>query len=257
MNPGTEQEKTSSEFSAEFIQVLIAATGATLLLVFTFERIFNRGGFLEGYFFTPFPWITAAGQTIAEGLSQFSGNQPGFVPVGEQFAVLGNFLLMYVIAPAMFFFGWRHRRMLKEQDQKPSLSVWTLMFILGGILTFSAVIPAVPAAIAQRSVASRLHAAQAVQWNKDYMINDLNTIAWNARQYKILPKSMLGGNGSYIGFSLREEIGVTDNGTYTIEPSEKTCLVKAQSKIYSNAAITVTVNENGQLRDWRYVGEFE
>ncbi|MBI3006120.1 MAG: hypothetical protein HYY49_12000 [Ignavibacteriales bacterium] len=256
MNPKIESDVKRAEFSPEFIQVLIALTGATLLLVFVFEHVFKLHTLYERYFFTPFPWIIAAGLTIADGLSKFSGEQPAVVSQGERLAVLANFLIIYVVAPTMFFFGWRHRRLLQDQGEGRR-TLWTFILIVGGMLTFSAVIPAIPAAIAQRAVSTSLRDAQAVQGNKDLMINDLNVLAWSARQYKILPKSLGGGGGSFVGYSPTGEIASTEEGTYSVEASANVCSVNARSKKYPYATIRLIIDERGKLQKWNYGGPFE
>lgn len=254
MNPKTDSPR---EFSSEYLQLLVAITGATLLLVFGFERLFFPQRFTPDVFI-PFPWIVAAGQTIDDGLSMFSGESKTIIPMSHRIALLGDLLVVFVLGPTLLLMSWRKRGLAKEQQASSSVrGLWTLLFVVGGVISFSAVIPAIPIAIMQRMVSARLYEAQAVQTNKDYMINDLNFIALYANQHKILPKSMGGGEGSYLGFSASRELASTENGDYVVTPSPNQCAIKATSKLYPSAEISVVVNEAGNLREWTYTGPFE
>ncbi|HLF19846.1 MAG TPA: hypothetical protein VI704_03560 [Bacteroidota bacterium] len=260
MNQKTETlgHQSTAEFTPEFVQVLVMITGATLALVFIFENIFSRPEFLREVPMTPFPWVVAAGYTIGDGLSMFSGKVPVPMPMSGRIIVMISLLVTFVVGPTLFFFGWRHRRLQGEAGRTtPILSLWTLLFILGGMLTFSATIPAIPVAIMQRSVSYNLREAQAVQHNKDFIINDLNMIAWNARQYRILPKVMSGGDGSFVGYSLPNVLASTENATYEVVTSEKECAIKATSRIYPAATVSTKVKHDGRLWDWSYEGRFQ
>ncbi len=254
MNPKTDSPR---EFSSEYLQLLVAITGATLLLVFGFERLFSHQRFSPDVFI-PFPWIVAAGQTIDDGLEMFTGKLPNIMSMSHRLALLADMLVVFVLGPTLLLMSWRKMRLVKEeQATSPVRGLWTLLFVVGGVISFSAVIPAIPIAITQRSVATSLFHAQAVQTNKDYMINDLNFIALYAHQYRILPKSYGGGEGSFAGFTPTRGLVSTENGDYIVSPSANQCLIKATSKLYPSAGISVLVNEAGQLRDWSYIGPFE
>ena len=254
MNPKTDSPR---EFSSEYLQLLVAITGATLLLVFGFERIFSPQRFTPDVFI-PFPWIVAAGQTIDDGLEMFSGELPNIMSMSHRLALLADTLVVFVLGPTLLLMSWRKRRLVKEQVERASTrGLWTLLFVVGGVISFSAVIPAIPIAILQRSVTASLYQAQAVQTNKDYMINDLNSFALYAHQHRILPKSYGGGEGSFTGFTPSRELASTENGDYIVSTSANQCVIKATSKLYPAAGISVLVNEAGQLRDWSYIGPFE
>jgi hypothetical protein len=180
------------------------------------------------------------------------------MPASGRLALLADMLVVFVLGPTLLLMSWRKRTLAKEHMAKsPTLSLWTLLFVVGGVISFGVMIPAIPIAIIQRSVATSLFHAQAVQTNKDFMINDLNFIALYAHQHRILPKSMGGGEGSYLGFSASRELVSTENGDYVVTPSPEQCAIKATSKLYPSAAISVVVNEAGNLREWTYTGPFE
>jgi hypothetical protein len=199
-SPNTQQ---TSEFSSDFIRVLVALTGATLLLVFAFEhRAFTtpERPLVRTYIY---PWVVAGGHTIANGLSEFSGKTPSLINLTERLAALLGLLFGFVIGPTLFFFGWYNRRKDRESGSKGSvLKGSAVISVIGGILTFAVAIPSIPIAFIQKSVSESIHSAQAVQGNKDQMINDLNKIAYNAKQFRILPKSLDGGNGAFLGYTL-------------------------------------------------------
>lgn len=257
MNPKTDSTQTASEFSSGYLQLLVAISGATLVLVFGFERLFSRDVFTPNYFI-PFPWIIAAGRTIADGLSAFSGEPPAIMPASYHLALLADMLVVFVLGPTLFFLSWRKRRMERELAVKSAtFGLWTLLFVVGGVITFGAALPAIPIAIFQRMVSRSLYQAQAVQSNKDFMINEINVIAWNAHQHKILPKSVGGGEGAFSGYSVPKELGSTEDGEYDVTASPNQCTIKATSKKYPSAEITVILNEAGRLQEWSYKGLFE
>jgi hypothetical protein len=260
MNQKTEhsREQEAPEFKPEFIQMLVILTCTTLVLVFAFEHVFSYRIFARYVGMTPFPWVIAAGNTIADGLTMFSGKTPIPIPMSDRLFILLSVLTVYVIGPTLFFFAWRHRKLEKEAgEQTRTLGMWTLLFVIGGILCFTAAMPSVPIAFIQRSVSHSLHSAQAVQGNRDAIINDLNTIAWKVRQHRILPTSLNGGGGSFVGFSMSSEIAATENGRYTLVTTDSMCTVRATSTKYPTAAVVVTVDKQGRLGNWRYEGPFE
>ncbi len=255
--PNTAQ---ASEFTPDFIRVLVALTGATLLMVFVFEhRMFTtpEQPFLRMYFY---PWVVAGGQTIANGLSEFSGKSPSPIVFTERLAALLGLLFGFVIGPTLFLFGWRNRRIDKESGSKVStLKGSALISILGGILTFAVAIPALPGAYLQVSVSRSLHRAQALQENKDHMINDLNLIAYSAKQFRILPKSLDGGDGSFLGYVVPPTLASTDDGTYVLNCTADAITMKAASKKYADCSISVRINKDGSFEQgtWEYSGSFQ
>lgn len=256
-SPNTQQ---TSEFSPDFIRVLVALTVATLLLVFAFEhRMFTtpQGPMVRMYLY---PWVVAGGHTIAIGLSEFSGKSPSSIILTERLAALLGLLFGFVIGPTLFFFGWYNRR--KDRESGPKASVLkgsAVISIIGGILTFAVAIPSIPGAYLQVRVSQSLHRAQAIQDNKDQMINDLNMIAYNARQFRILPKSLDGGNGSFLGYTLSRPLAGTEEGSYEVFCAADDITVKASSKKHADCRISVHINKEGRFEQatWEYSGNFQ
>ncbi len=259
-SPYSRNDQGESEFSPDFIRLLVALTVATLVVVFAFEhRVLTSPGsqFVRVYLY---PWVVAGGHTISNGLSEFSGKSPSELGLVERAAVLLGLLFGFVIGPTLFLFGWRNRRQERETGSKTSaLKGSAVISVLGAILTFAVAIPSIPVAYIQVQVSNSLHHAQALQDNKDQMINDLNMIAYNARQFRILPKNLEGGAGSYIGYIPPSALANTENGTYTVTCTADEITANAFSNKYSDCHIGVKVDKAGAFvpSTWVYTGEFE
>ena len=244
-SPNAQQEQ---EFSPDFIRVLIALTGATLLLVFLFEYkilILSDHPSIRIYLY---PWVVAGGQTIANGLAEFSGKTPTVLAFHVRLAALLGMLFGFVFGPTLFFFGWYNRRKDRASGtSNPTLKGSAVISVVGGMLTFAMAIPSIPTALIQHNVSSYLRSAQAIQENKDQLISDLNMIAVNARQYRILPRNFNGGEGSFLGYSIPQKLGATEVGTYTATITADDIMLNANSKKYSDCKISVHVNKEGQF----------
>jgi len=57
--------------------------------------------------------------------------------------------------------------------------------------------------------------------NKDAIINDLNNLAAHSYQYRIRPKEMGGGAGSYLGFKIAEKLKKNGNAEFEAEVIDK------------------------------------
>ena len=270
MNQTTEQPTTHRgsrrEFSQGFILSLVALTGATLIMVFLFERGVWGNIYVQEYsFWSParfgsllFPWMVAAANTINNGLEEFSGRTPDVVAFGSRIAILTGLLISGVIGPTLFFLGWRERvKQAIAGGQQKMWRVSTLVFVFGGMVTFLVAITSVPVSIARAITERSMKEAQAIASNKDMIINDLNFLADNARQYRILPKAMGGGSGSYDGFVLSADLASTPHATYSLASVEATRIkLLARSALYSDCTVSVEVDANGSLWGWTYAGDF-
>lgn len=256
MNQKTERPQ---EFSRDFVTFLTALTVATLLFLLFSEKFLYASGATRNIRMTMFPWVIAGGQTIAEGLNDFTGTLTEFPSRVHLLSVLGSLLVGLVLGPTLFFFAWRSRK-IEEPSGGPFriLRASTIMFILGGIIMVSVVMPSLPSSIIQLVVSNNLRKAQAVQSTKDYMINDLNTIAFGAVQYHHLPKAIGGGDGSYAGFVLPGDLKKSANAAYELVSTAKDEIVlKGTSADHPSSSIAVHVDAGGTLGDWQYTGAFE
>jgi hypothetical protein len=259
---GTESPNVQNEreFSPDFIRVLIALTGATLLLVFVFEYKFELPFDSQPMHVYFYPWVIAAGHTIANGLAEFAGRTPVIISVPVRLAELLGLLFGFVIGPTLFFFGWYYRRKDRASGTAlPMLKGSTVISIVGGMLTFAMAIPSIPIAFTQHEVSTSLRSNQAVQENKDQLIGDLNMIALNARQYRILPRNIDGGEGSFLGYGIPQSLAATGAGTYTAVVTADDITLTANSKLYSDCKISVHVDKNERYicSGWSYEGQFQ
>jgi hypothetical protein len=248
----------SSEFSPDFIRVLVALAGATLLLVFVYEHGIVRSpqGLGDRMYF--YPWVVAAGKTIGNGLNEFCGQSPTLFDFAERMAALLGLLFGFMIGPTLFFFGWYNRRKDRESSSMGSvLKGSAVISVVGGILTFAVALPSIPMAIIQHQVSMSIRNAQSIQTDKDQMVKDINDIAYNARQFRILPKRLDGGNGSYLGYSLPQQLAGTERGIYKVSCDVDDIIVKSVSKKYPECGIVVHIDRTGHIARWEYSGDFQ
>jgi len=57
---------------------------------------------------------------------------------------------------------------------------------------------------------------KAVQFNRDAVIKDLNTLALDAQAYFKKSKKQGGGDNSFMGYTLPQKLKSTDNGTFRV-----------------------------------------
>ena len=267
MNQKTDSDKGGrepSEFSREFIYLLVSITVTILIFTFLFRnypieqhafRVPGVGSTFEMYLG---PWTQAGAITIDRGLAEFSGRAVGLVTSQQQVAILIRLSILLILGPTLFFLGWRKR--IIDQESEILKSTWrgsTILSVFGGILMFSIAIPAVPLAIIQHEVENNVKQAQAIAENKDGMIGDIGTIANDAYQFIILPKSLNGGNGSYGNYVLPLRLRETANARYEMKLLDPHKLqIQAQSIPYSTCRITTRIDSLGQTGMWEYEGEF-
>jgi hypothetical protein len=120
-----------------------------------------------------------------------------------------------------------------------------LLIILGVIIVGIAI-----------SVGLSLFAAQSIQSNKDAMINDMNNLAANAYQFRIRPRSMGGGSGSYASYNIPQRLRSNENGSYVPTPTANEITIVGTSVQNATNTITAVVGSNGKLGSWTYGGDF-
>lgn len=109
----------------------------------------------------------------------------------------------------------------------------------------------------QPLVFSSLKEAQAIQENRDFMIQDLNRIAWDIFRYQVELKNKKEKKDKTIeGYILPPELASTDNARYSVSVTQGKLEILARSMRYPNASITVVVDKKGKMSDWKYEGEF-
>jgi hypothetical protein len=269
MNQTTEQPslpRPQREFSQDFVLWLVALTVATLVIVFAVERlnIFPGGLFYlnasDRIGFLIFPWIQAGFHTIANGLDMFSSGHIEALPgLPARVGLLVSVLLVLVFGPTLLFFGWKQRA--EDRLSGTPLPTWrgsTITFVVGVIITASMAIPVIPGSIMQRVATHRLQEAQAVQENKDQIINEIDAVVIDAHEYRVLPKELQGGGGSYLGYKLAEKLANTPNATYTVTVTDNAVTIVATSRPYPGAKVTVqAVSSVLYPKEWSFTGLFE
>jgi hypothetical protein len=204
-----------------------------------------------------FPWMIGGKQTIENGLRAFSGKPPEPPPIDDQARALGSLLIGMVLCPTVFFLEWRRRRLAKASIlQRTTLRMSGGFYGLCGLVTVLVTVAVGPIAYFGERSRTNLYHAQAVQGNRDLMIRELNTLAIDAAQYYILPKSLGGGGWTYEGYSIREKLAQSENAWYKVSGGRSVITFRATSAKYPSCTIEVNVDSLGQMRPWTYGGEF-
>ncbi len=123
-----------------------------------------------------------------------------------------------------------------------------LLIILGVIIVGIAI-----------AVGLSIFGAQAVQSNKDAIINDLNNIAAQAYQYRVRPKTMTGGAGTYIGFAIPSKLASNENAVYTSVATADRVTFTAVSVSNTVNTVIATIDDKGNFIQtaWQYTGDFQ
>lgn len=258
-DPGTEGTRQGSEFTPDFVRLLVALTITTLILVFVFEHTLLRERTYGPHLYL-FPWVVAGGHTISNGLAEFSGHVPGLCTVAERMAILLSAIIGFIVGPTLFFFGWYYRRKERAAEGKNQVLQGSgIIFTIGAILTLSVAIPSIPIAFIRVEVERSIRNAQAVQSEKDFMINELNTLRISAIQHRVLPHEYGGGFGSYAGYVIPQERVETKVGKYSVVASEGSVTFLAISVKYPSATIRCSIDGKGEFipGQWKYSGKFQ
>ncbi len=256
--------ENAPELSTAYLGSLIIASLIVLLLVFgggllTIDPLSMLHIRSVGPIPVLAPWVGVGGVTIANGLSEFCGE--ALTPVDNAFRIAGliGILILGVFVPTLtlFLMGKREGAAVSA----PVRAIYLVAAIMAG--TFAVFV--IPMGIVSARVTASLKSAQAVQENKDHMINDLNMIAWKIREFRILPKTLGGGGGSVSGYVMPSDIAKTADGTYayalaasdTKGPTGTAIVtIHAVSVLYPDAAIDVMLDQGGHLMNWTYKGPF-
>jgi hypothetical protein len=207
---------------------------------------------------TIFPWMIGGKQTIANGLRAFSGKPPEPPPAGDRARALVPILIGMVLCPTVFFLEWRRRRLSKKaQSERPPLKMSITFYALSGVVIVFVSLAVGPIAFFGEKSRADVRHAQAVQGNRDLMINELNALAVDAAQYYVLPKSLGGGGRSFEGYSEPEKYAKTGEALYTVIVKNNVAAFHAISARYSSCSIDVNVDSLGHMAGWNYKGEFQ
>jgi hypothetical protein len=103
-----------------------------------------------------------------------------------------------------------------------------------------------------------LNKAQDVQRTKDQLINNLIQVAFEANDYRILPKSLNGGSGSFEGFCLSPQSTKNAHGEFSIinvRPQMITFLAVSLKNTVNT--VMVSADSIGQMCQWTFSGDYK
>jgi hypothetical protein len=95
-----------------------------------------------------------------------------------------------------------------------------------------------------------------MQSNRDAVINDLNNLAAMTYQYRIRPKTMGGGEGSYVGFKIPEKMVTNSNATYEILAAKDSLVQYKATSVNGFGTVEASIDVTGRLGGWKYTGAF-
>ncbi len=204
-----------SEIPAVFRPWMLFFTLATLALVFLAPGPDGKELYRARNEFqlTIFPWMLAAEITISGGLDTFSGVPANPASVEQRAAMLIGLLLSLVVGPTLLMFGWKGWKLttVPRHWHPPAL-------LLGTVLVVSTMVPSVVLALSQWHSYKTMREAQDAGRERDLMINMLHFVGRDARQFRILPKAMGGGDGTFQGYKV--PTGLQGGGQFLCEVSD-------------------------------------
>lgn len=247
-------EGNTNNLSTGFITSFLFTTLVALAVIYLWD-LAGQGRTSHVPRFFVVPWVLAAGQELENGMNEFSGRSLQPVSTLLRFTALGGMFVIVILGPTFFLLGMR-KRAIAHQSSRLSWPHSTGS-IVGAVITIPIVCIILLGPPIQKVAFSNLKERQAVQSGRDFMINDLNRIAWDVFQYRVKPKSMgRSGGGSVAGYALSPDLETTPFAHYSVSLKEGKVEVLASSTRYPGATITTTVNETGALSNWRFEGEF-
>lgn len=105
------------------------------------------------------------------------------------------------------------------------------------------------------AVGVAMFGANSVSTNKDSLVNDINNIAANAKQYRSRLRNMGGGGGSYLGYLLPSKLSDLEDGSFALSIQDKDVIITATSA-YNFGTIQATIDSNGTVGNFQYTGDF-
>jgi hypothetical protein len=258
------QKTDASDFAPGFlwqiVLLTIVAMGILLVSRGTLSWHLSRDSQWGGisYPITLYPWMYGGGRTIANALRAFSGQAPIIAPIAQRAATLMLLLISMVFCPTLFLFEWRRRRLKEDTSAKrPPMRISGILYLLCGWVTIVSGVGLVPVAYFSEVTRADLRHRQAIQENRDEMINELNFLCVAAAQHYILPKEFGGGGRTFEGYTIPEKFAKTEEGAYTVTDSKNAASFRAVSLRYPACVINVKADSMGQMSGWKYEGEFQ
>ena len=261
MNHKTEPVETPTKdqphaFTNRFlVQIILLALSALLAMVLV-ERVGigaqRASRFAQTDFPLVLPWISAAMPT-------YWLDRSGSLPLAVRLLMLSGILIALILCPTVALFGWRSRRLERaamgpHAARPPNIS--SIGYLFCGIVTLFVGIAVVPMAVIQQVRYTSSCENDAARLLRYKVQNDINHVVADAFQYRILPKNAGGGDGSYVGYAIPENLARTDNAEFSATPSSDKVMLAAESAFCATDSITLTLDARGQTGVWRYVGNW-
>lgn len=92
--------------------------------------------------------------------------------------------------------------------------------------------------------------------NRDALINDINNIAANAKQYRSKLRSMGGGGNSYVGYALPAQLVSNDDGSFSLAIQPASIVITGTSAL-GYGTVQATIDSTGAAGNWTYTGELQ
>lgn len=264
MNQTTEPPKNSGqdrppEFSPGFLALVCFLTVLVLLLILSVERILAPKMLyyrqLQIDIPLVFPWITASNMS----LMGYDTKALRLLDPARLY-LLSGILIAFVICPTVFLFGWRQRRLERmgsgSSPHGQSRRTVSLGYAFGLVVTLFVGVAVIPMNIVYELSNKSRCENDAARLLRYAVVNDLHLVTANVQQYRLLPKELGGGSGSYLGYEIPEKLARTDNAEYTATVKADTVQIRAESATCATNTITLEINKHGSTGIWRYEGNW-
>ncbi|MEX1139919.1 MAG: hypothetical protein WEB33_12070 [Bacteroidota bacterium] len=234
------------EIPAVFRPWLLFLALATLAIVFLTPGLGGkeRHQVSKEFQLTVFPWMPAGHITISNGLDTFSGISPNPISEGQRATMLIGLVLSLVVGPTLLLVAWRQWKttMVPRRWHPPAL-------LLGGVLVVSTMVPPVILAASQWNALESMRRVQDLSRERDLMIHALGKVGRDALQFRILPSSLGGGDGTFRGYRVSEDMKQSDAFSCELIMAADTMItLRAVSASGSRLQITGNVSSAGVMR---------
>jgi hypothetical protein len=256
------QRTESSEFAPGFLWQISLLTLVMLGILFLSRSLFDsllskfapRGGWII------LPWFLAVAQTLRNALvASYNNGTAAMTPaLLDSVRVLSALLFAFVICPTIFLLGWRRRRLDKEAALGTrQLRVSSVLYAFTCVVSLFFAVSIIPISIASESGRQSARERWPAQFSRDRIMTEIQLLAVDTYQYRLVPRDLNGGGGSYRGYRLRDDFSKTQNATYSVTVNDDEVTIHAQSIMYPTASVEVKVDSIGRLVWWKYGGGFE
>lgn len=254
------QRTESSEFAPGFLWQIAFLTLLMLGILFFSRSIFDSplSNFAPRTGWIMFPWLLAAGQTLLNTVASYNGAAPMTPALLDGARGLSALLFAFVICPTIFLLGWRRRRLDKEPaPHRRQLRVSSVLYAFTCVVSLFVVVSIIPISIASESSRQSARESWLVPFSTNRIVNEIHLLALDIYQYRLLPRTLDGGGGSYRGYTLREGLSRTENATYFATVNDDEVMIHARSIPYPTSSVEVKVDRIGRLVGWKHAGGFE